>query len=275
MTATLLDGKELARTVREGLKEKIVELEKKPHLAVILVGDDPMSHVYVGTKEKACKEVGIESTTHRLPSSASQEEVLSLVETLNQDEVVDGILLQLPLPSPMDKDVVLAAIDPKKDVDGLTPHNLGKLVQGEEGLIPCTPKGIMALLEKYSISLEGKHVVIINRSVLVGKPLAQLFLNKHATVTLCHSKTKNLEEHTKRADVLVSAIGKPGVVEEGMVKERAVVVDVGISKVDGVLVGDVSSSVSEKASYITPVPGGVGPMTVAMLLENMYLVATQ
>ncbi len=272
MTAKILDGKKMSAEIREAIKEKVVLLKEKgivPGLAVILVGDNPASKVYVGQKEKGCLEAGFASFLHRLPETTSQEELLALIDKLNADKTVHGILVQLPLPRQIDPDTVLAAIRPEKDVDGFHPVNIGRLVAGLPASEPCTPKGILRLLKSTGIPLAGKEAVVIGRSNIVGKPVALMLLAESATVTICHSKTADLAEHARRADILVAAIGKPRFVTADMVKEGAVVIDVGINRLEEGLVGDVDyEPVAEKASWITPVPGGVGPMTIAMLLEN-------
>lgn len=272
MTAKILDGKKMSAEIRAAIKEKVVLLKEKgivPGLAVILVGDNPASKVYVGQKEKGCLEAGFASFLHRLPETTSQEELLALIDKLNADKTVHGILVQLPLPRQIDPDTVLAAIRPEKDVDGFHPVNIGRLVAGLPASEPCTPKGILRLLKSTGIPLAGKEAVVIGRSNIVGKPVALMLLAESATVTICHSKTADLAEHVRRADILVAAIGKPRFVTADMVKEGAVVIDVGINRLEEGLVGDVDyEPVAEKASWITPVPGGVGPMTIAMLLEN-------
>ncbi len=276
-TSIILDGRLVANEVLKIVKDEINLLKESnkrlPGLAVVLVGDDPASHTYVGSKEKKSKELGIKSIVHRLPSTISEEELIKTVHTLNKDVNIDGILIQLPLPKHINTDKVLRNISPSKDVDGLHPHNLGKLLIGEKCLKPCTPNGVIQILDHYKIEVEGKNIVIIGRSILVGKPVAILLLNKNATVTIAHSKTKNLEEIAGKADVLITAIGKPKMVKKSWVKNDAVLIDVGINRitVDGVnkLVGDVDfEDVSEKCSAITPVPGGVGPVTIAMLMSN-------
>jgi len=272
MTARILDGKKLSAEIRASVKEETAFLREKgivPGLAVVLVGDDPASKVYVGQKEKGCLEAGFASFLHRLPDSTTQEELLDLIGRLNGDASVHGILVQLPLPRQIDPDTVLAAIRPEKDVDGFHPVNVGRLVAGLPACEPCTSKGILRLLKSTGIPLAGKEAVVIGRSNIVGKPVALMLLAESATVTVCHSRTKDLAEHVRRADILVAAIGKPRFVTADMVKEGAVVVDVGINRLEEGLVGDVDfGPVSEKAAWITPVPGGVGPMTIAMLLEN-------
>jgi len=272
MTASILDGKKLSAEIRASIKEETALLREKgivPGLAVVLVGDDPASKVYVGQKEKGCLEAGFASFLHRLPVSTTQEELLDLIGKLNRDVLVHGILVQLPLPPQIDPDTVLAAIRPEKDVDGFHPVNIGRLVAGLPACEPCTPKGILRLLNSTGIPLAGKEAVVIGRSNIVGKPVALMLLAESATVTVCHSRTKDLAGHVRRADILVAAIGKPRFVTADMVKDGAVVVDVGINRLEEGLVGDVDfGPVSDKASWITPVPGGVGPMTIAMLLEN-------
>ncbi len=272
MTARILDGKIRSAEIRATIKEQTALLREKgivPGLAVILVGDNPASKVYVGQKEKGCLEAGFASFLHRLPSSTSQKELLDLIVRLNEDGSVHGVLVQLPLPPQIDPDTVLAAIRPEKDVDGFHPVNMGRLLAGLPGCEPCTPKGILRLLKSTAIPMAGKEAVVIGRSNIVGKPVALMLLAESATVTVCHSRTQNLADLVRRADILVAAIGKPRFVTADMVKEGAVVVDVGINRLEEGLVGDVDfGPVSEKASWITPVPGGVGPMTIAMLLEN-------
>lgn len=276
MVAQLIDGKAVAAQIYEELRPKVEELQKRglrPGLAVVLVGDDPASQAYVRNKERACEKLGIRSFRHHLPAETGEEEVLSLLETLNADPQVHGILVQLPLPAHIPEREVLYRVAPQKDVDGFHPYNLGRLMIGDPLFLPCTPRGIQELLLRYRIEIEGKHVVIVGRSNIVGKPLAMMLVQKargaNATVSLCHTKTANLAEHTKRADILVVACGSPRAITGDMVKEGVVVIDVGINRVGEKLVGDVDfKSVAEKASYITPVPGGVGPMTVAMLMVN-------
>ena len=274
----IIDGKELAKNIRIHLKEEVEELKNKgiqPKLAVIMVGNDKASSVYVKNKSKACNEVGVEYEEFLLKEDISMDKLLSLIQKLNEDTKIDGILLQSPIPKHLDIDEAFRAINPKKDVDGFHPVNVGKLSLNQECFISCTPFGIIKMLETYHIPIEGMHAVIIGRSNIVGKPLIQCLLNKNATVTICHSKTKNLEQVTKRADILIAAIGKPEFVTANMVKMGATVIDVGINRSEeGKLVGDVNfEEVSKKASYITPVPGGVGPMTVAMLMVNVVKAA--
>ena len=276
----LLDGKALSRKINNHLREKIADLQPKigrpPGLAVLMVGDDPASAVYVRNKEKACNRIGMASFGKHLPGNTSQEALAAEIAALNQDNNVDGILIQLPLPKHLDAVTLLHQIHPDKDADGLHPLNLGKLVRSEPGLRSCTPAGVIKLLEAYNIPVEGKKAVVLGRSILVGKPLGLMLLEKNATVTMAHSKTQNLAQVCQEADILVAAVGKPELVTASMVKSGAVVIDVGINRItdpegNSRLVGDVEfESVSKVASYITPVPGGVGPMTVAMLLNNTY-----
>ena len=274
----ILDGKAVSLKVKESVKVRADELKKfgvEPTLAVVLVGEDKASQTYVRAKEKACNEYGIKSVAHRLSENTTQNELLALINVLNLDDSIHGILVQLPLPKHIDTNVVLAAIDPRKDVDGFHAVNVGKLVSGLDGFVPCTPLGVMEILKEYGIEVAGLNAVVIGRSNIVGKPMANLLLNASATVTVTHSKTKNLKEICKNADLIVTAIGKPFFLKADMVKDGAVVVDVGINRLDdGRLVGDVDfDEVAPKCSYITPVPGGVGPMTIAMLLNNTILAA--
>ena len=274
----ILDGKAVSLKVKESVKVRADELKKfgvEPTLAVVLVGEDKASQTYVRAKEKACNEYGIKSVAHRLSENTTQAELLALINVLNLDDSIHGILVQLPLPKHIDTNVVLAAIDPRKDVDGFHAVNVGKLVSGLDGFVPCTPLGVMEILKEYGIDVAGLNAVVIGRSNIVGKPMANLLLNASATVTVTHSKTKNLKEICKNADLIVAAIGKPFFLKADMVKDGAVVVDVGINRLDdGRLVGDVDfDEVAPKCSYITPVPGGVGPMTIAMLLNNTILAA--
>lgn len=278
--ATIIDGKALAKKVRRNLKEECEELKKQginPRLAVIMVGDNPASKVYVRNKNKACEEIGIEYEEHLLEETTTQEELNNLIKKLNDNKAVNGILLQSPVPQHLDINQAFKAITYRKDVDGFTPSSVGKLVIGEDTFVSCTPFGVMKMFEEYKIDLTGKDVVIIGRSNIVGKPLAQCCLARNATVTICHSKTQNLKEHTKRADIVIAAIGKARFVTKDMIKEGAVVIDVGINRTEeGKLVGDVDFEEVEKiASYITPVPGGVGPMTVAMLMNNVIKAAKE
>lgn len=268
--AIILDGKKLRDKIFENLKQKLNNMSEKPTLAVILVGDNPASQIYVKNKKKTAENLGIYSIVINYPSNISEKILLDKIQELNNDNKITAILVQLPLPKHIDKFKIIDAIAPEKDVDGLTPYNSGKLFSGEEPYVyPCTPKGILLLLDEYNIELEGKHVVVIGRSNLVGKPVAQMLLNRNATVTMCHSHTKNLSDITKTADIVVSAVGK-NIIGEKMLKSNCVVVDVGIFKdVNGKICGDVDfASASKIAAYISPVPGGVGPMTIASLMLN-------
>lgn len=268
MTAITINGREVAKNWKDKIAKQVSELTVQPHLAVVLVGDNPASQVYVHNKEKACAQTGIRSTVIRLKEDCTQVELENVVRSLNTDDSVHGILVQLPLPTHINEADILALINPQKDVDGFHAMNSGRLMNGQKGFVPCTPLGIMKLLEAYEIPLEGKHAVIVGRSNIVGKPIAMLLLAQNATVTICHSKTRNLAEFTRQADILVAAVGKANFITPEMVKVGAVVVDVGINRVNGQIVGDVDARVNEIASYITPVPGGVGQMTIAMLLSN-------
>lgn len=275
----LIDGKELAKTIRANLKDDVEKLKQEginPKLAVIMVGDDKASAVYVRNKSKACNEIGVEYEEYLLKTETTMDELLYLINKLNEDKTVDGILLQSPIPMHLDINEAFRAIDPSKDVDGFHPVNVGKLSLNQDCFVSCTPYGIIKMLETYNIEIEGANAVVIGRSNIVGKPLLQCLLNKNATVTVCHSKTKDLKEVTKRADILIAAIGRPEFVTEDMVKEGACVIDVGINRTEeGKLVGDVKfDEVSKKASFITPVPGGVGPMTIAMLMANVVKAAS-
>lgn len=270
----ILDGKETAKKIRERLTNEVTELRNNgiiPKLAVIMVGDDNSSKIYVRNKSKACNEIGIEFTEHLLPEETTQTELLELIDKLNNNKEINGILLQSPIPKHLDINEAFRRISPDKDVDGFNPVNVGKLVLGQNTFISCTPFGIIKLLEEYNIPLEGKNAVIIGRSNIVGKPMSQCLLNKNATVTICHSKTDNLKEFTKKADILVSAIGKAKFVTKDMVKEGAIVIDVGINRnSEGKVCGDIDfDNIKDITSYITPVPGGVGPMTIAMLMNNV------
>ena len=270
----LIDGKKLSKEIREKLKLKSKELKEKgikPKLAVIMVGEDKASQVYVKSKSKACNEIGIKFEEFILDKNIRQDELINLIEKLNNDDNIHGILLQSPIPAHLDINEAFKTINPEKDVDGFNPVNIGKLCLNQDTFVSCTPYGIMKMFEAYNIDLTGKNVTILGRSNIVGKPLIQCCLNKNATVTVCHSKTTNLKEHTKNADVVISAIGKSKFVTEDMIKTGAVIIDVGTnSGENGKLTGDVDfDNVSKKASYITPVPGGVGPMTIAMLMNNV------
>lgn len=283
MTARIIDGKQLAADMRAELKSQVEQLKTGgivPGLAVVLVGEDPASKSYVTAKEKACEEVGIFSDDNRLPAETTQQQLMSLVDKLNNDTKIHGILVQLPLPKHLNENEVLLAINPDKDVDGFHPVNVGKMVVGEKGFLPCTPHGVIQMLLRSGVKLEGAEVVVVGRSNIVGKPLANMLIQKsptgNATVTVCHTRTKNLAEHVKRADIIIAAAGRPNTITADMVKDGAVVIDVGINRVEDAtkkrgyrLVGDVDfEAVKEKASLITPVPGGVGPMTITMLLYN-------
>ena len=269
MAAQILDGKALSAKIKENLAEEIKEKGIKPGLAVIIVGNDPASRVYVNNKKKACEVCGIYSEEHALPESTTEEELLSLIASLNKRSDIHGILVQLPLPKGIDSEKVLLKIDHRKDVDAFHPVNVGKIMIGDYDFLPCTPAGVMELIHLTGIEVSGKECVVVGRSNIVGKPQAMLLLHENGTVTVCHSRTKNLAEVCRRADILVAAVGKPRFITADMVKDGAVVIDVGMNRVDGKLCGDVDfDEVSKKASAITPVPGGVGPMTIAMLMKN-------
>jgi len=283
VTAQIIDGKQVAADMRAELKAEVAGLKEQgiiPGLGVVLVGDDPASRSYVTAKEKACAEAGIYSDDNKLSADTSQEELMALVEKMNADPKINGILVQLPLPKGLNESEVLLAINPDKDVDGFHPVSVGKMVVGEKGFLPCTPHGIVQLLVRSNVQIEGAEVVIVGRSNIVGKPLANMLIQKNATgnatVTVCHTRTKNLAEHVRRADIVIAAAGRPGTVTAEMIKNGAVVIDVGVNRVEDAtkkrgyrLVGDVDfEAVKEKASLITPVPGGVGPMTITMLLYN-------
>ena len=270
----LINGKEVSKATREKValmvKDFVADKGRVPCLAVILVGEDPASQTYVKNKIIGCEEVGMKSLAFRLPAESTNDEVAKIIKELAEDSSVDGILIQLPLPKQLDERYLLSLIPDSKDVDGFSPNNLGLLAMNNPRTVSCTPYGVMELLASTGVELSGKHAVVIGRSNTVGKPMAMLLLNANCTVTICHSKTKNMKDITKQADILVVAIGKPKFVTEEMVKEGAIVIDVGINRVDGKLVGDVDfENVSKKASFITPVPGGVGPMTIAMLMNNV------
>ena len=272
MAATLIDGRAVAKALKEEIAQRtqaMIAQGVTPHLAVVLVGEDPASQVYVRNKENGCIKAGIRSTVIRLEEDCTQQELEETVKRLNADASVDGILVQLPLPKHLNEASVLRLIDPDKDVDGFHAMNSGRLMNGQTGFVPCTPLGVMKLLEAYGIDPAGKHAVVIGRSNIVGKPMAMLLLRANATVTICHSRTQNLAEITRQADILVAAVGRANFVTADMVKAGAAVIDVGINRVDGKIVGDVDfDAVSGVAGYITPVPGGVGQMTIAMLLAN-------
>ena len=271
--AEIIDGKGIARSMEKELGQQVEALVKekeiRPGLAVILVGEDPASKTYVRNKERACKRVGVHSEVHRLPEETTEQEVLDLIDRLNQAPDIHGILVQLPLPSHISDKACIHAIKPEKDVDGFHPISAGNLLIGEKGFLPCTPHGILVLLDRLGVELKGKHAVVVGRSNIVGKPVALLLLRRHATVTVCHSRTADLGAVTRQADVLVVATGRPEMISGDMVKPGAVVIDVGVNKVGDRLVGDVEfTSASEVAGAITPVPGGVGPMTIIMLIKN-------
>ncbi len=272
MAAQILDGKTMSEEIRREVAERAAALKERgvtPGLAVILVGNDPASEIYVRNKGKGCEETGMLSRTIRMDASASQDELENEIEKLNRDDAIHGILVQLPLPAHLDEQAALAKILPEKDVDGFHMINAGRLMTGTEGVVPCTPKGALYMIRSTGIDLNGREAVVIGRSNIVGKPMAMLLLQQNCTVTVCHSRTKDLASHTRRADILVAAVGKPGFVTADMVKPGAVVIDVGINRVDGKVCGDVDfQAVREVAGWITPVPGGVGKMTIAMLLMN-------
>ncbi len=274
MAAKLIDGKALAQSIREQIAKDVVDLHAKtgvrPGLAAILVGDDPASHLYVKNKQKACDAAGIYVDEHKLPATMSQADLLALIEKKNADPKVHGILVQLPLPKHIDSKMILDAVSPLKDADGFHPYNLGRLVEGNPVFEACTPKGVIKMIESAGVSIEGKRAVVVGRSNIVGKPVALMLLHRHATVTVCHSKTKDLPAVCREAEILVVAIGKAKFVTADMVREGAVVIDVGMNRLsDGTFVGDVDfGPVSQKAGWISPVPGGVGPMTITMLLYN-------
>ena len=267
MTATIIDGKALAAKVRTEVAASVAELDHVG-IATVLVGDDPASHVYIDLKQKAAAAAGIEAIDHRVPAGTSQDDVLALIADLNADDAVDGLLVQLPLPGHIDEWTAIEAIDPAKDIDGIHPENAGRLYLGRPALVPGTPLGVMRMLEEYAIPLAGANAVVIGRSVIVGKPMAQLLLAANATVTTCHSRTRDLARHTREADVLVAAVGRPHMVGAEMVKPGAAVIDVGLSRTEAGLLGDVDPAVAGVAGHLTPVPGGVGPMTIAMVLQN-------
>jgi methylenetetrahydrofolate dehydrogenase (NADP+)/methenyltetrahydrofolate cyclohydrolase len=271
----ILDGKKVSEQILDELKTKIQKLVQKPSLSVILVGSSPASEIYVGIKQKTAKRIGINSEVFKYSDSVEEKVVLDKIIELNNDDSVDAILVQMPLPKGVDSKKVIQTISPKKDVDGFTPENVGRLCIGlEPYAYPCTPKGVVRLLDEYNIELEGKHAVIVGRSNIVGKPLSQMLLNRDATVTICHSRTKNLPEITKTADILISAVGVNSIIKKDMIKPEAIVVDVGISKSNGKICGDVDFGVASASSCITPVPGGVGPMTIASLMSNTYELAS-
>ncbi|MFK5977005.1 MAG: bifunctional methylenetetrahydrofolate dehydrogenase/methenyltetrahydrofolate cyclohydrolase FolD [Sulfurovum sp.] len=270
----LIDGKSLAKKVQANIATKVEQLKQEknivPGLAVVLVGDDPASHTYVKMKAKACERVGFYSISHNMPDTISQDEIIATIEMMNTNPRIDGILVQLPLPKHIDTDKILEVIDPQKDVDGFHPYNVGRLIAGLDRFVACTPLGVMKMFEEYGITLRGKDVCVVGASNIVGKPMSSLLLNAEATVTTTHIHTKDLKSHTLKADIVVVGVGVPNLIKEDMIKEGAIVIDIGTNRLeDGSLVGDVDfKNVSKKCSYITPVPGGVGPMTISMLLEN-------
>lgn len=274
----IIDGKQISAQVKQAVAEEVAQLKTEgihPGLAVVLVGDNPASKVYVGSKEKACEQLGIYSEKYLLPGETTEEELLELVEKLNHKPEINGILVQLPLPEQINEETIINAIDPIKDVDAFHPNNVGKIMIGDFDFLPCTPAGIMDLIASTGVSIEGKNCVVIGRSNIVGKPMAMLLLHKNGTVTICHSRTQNLAEITRKADILVAAVGRANFVTGDMVKEGAVVIDVGMNRLEnGKLCGDVNfAEASKKAGYITPVPGGVGPMTIATLMRNTVTAA--
>ena len=266
----VLNGKELSAKLKDDLKSVSEQYKQTPILAVITIGDDAASAVYVRNKKKACEYVGFSFMHFDYLSEVKESVVIKKIKELNKDKTVNGILLQLPIPKHFNLEKIINTIDPKKDVDGLTTVNMGKLISGNYGMIPCTPKGILEIFDYYKVDLEGKNVCVVGRSHLVGKPIAMLCCDKNATVSICHSKTKNLKDYTSKADILIVAVGKKWLIDKSMIKKDAVIIDVGINSVEGKLYGDVNPDVEEKCSMLTPVPGGVGPMTVACLLQNTY-----
>lgn len=271
--AKLIDGKAIGKAIREEIRKEVEALKEKesrvPGLGVVLVGEDPASQTYVRMKEKACNEAGFLSRTYRLASDIKQDELIQLVQKLNADEEIHGILVQLPLPDGLDEQEVLYSISPEKDVDGFHPVNVGRLMAGDPSYVPCTPRGVIELLDREGVEIKGKRAVVVGRSNIVGKPAAILLLQRHATVTICHSRTQDLPGEVRSADILIAAVGRPEMIKGDWIKEGAIVIDVGVNRVDDKLVGDVDfSAARERAGAITPVPGGVGPMTIAMLLQN-------
>lgn len=265
----IIEGKKIAQQIKEKIRMQALKLAKKPGLAVILVGDNPASKSYVRSKERVCADLGFYSERYELSEKTTEKELLQLILELNNNPKIHGVLVQLPLPKHINEKIIISSISPDKDVDGLHPTNIGNLLSGNESIVPCTPKGIIKLIESTGEKIEGKHAVVVGRSNLVGRPVSILLLNRNATVTICHSKTQNLSGHTKLADILVVAVGKPKLITADMIKKNAVMIDVGINRVEDKLLGDVDfDNVKDKCSWITPVPGGVGPMTVAMLMEN-------
>jgi len=272
VTATVIDGRALAAKVRAEVADAVAELGDVG-IATVLVGDDPASHVYINLKQKAATTAGIRATDHRLPAETRQEELLALIADLNADDSVDGLLVQLPLPDHLDEAAAIESVDPAKDIDGIHPTNAGRLYLGRPTLVPGTPLGIMRMLEEYEIELAGAHAVVVGRSAIVGKPMAHLLLQANATVTICHSRTQDLQRHTLDADVLVAAVGRLHLVSADMVRVGATVIDVGMNRTEEGLFGDVDPGAAERAAYMTPVPGGVGPMTIAMVLQNAVTAA--
>jgi len=272
MAATIIDGKTLAAKVRAEVAEEVAELGHVG-LATVLVGDDPASHVYINSKQKMATAAGIEAFDHRLPGDTSQDDLLAFIAELNADDSIDGLLVQLPLPDHVEEHTIIEAIDPAKDIDGIHPYNAGRLMMGRPTLVPATPRGIMRMFEEHEIELKGARAVVIGRSNIVGRPIAQLLLHANATVTVCHSRTRDLAHHTLDADVLVAAVGSLHIVGADMVKVGAAVIDVGMNRTPEGLFGDVDPGAAERAAYMTPVPGGVGPMTIAMVLENTVTAA--
>jgi len=272
MAATIIDGKALAAKVRAEVADEVAELGHVG-LATVLVGDDPASHVYINSKQKMATAAGIEAHDHRLPGDMSQDDLLAFIAELNADDSIDGLLVQLPLPDHIEEHTIIEAIDPAKDIDGIHPYNAGRLMMGRPTLVPATPRGIMRMLEEYEIELQGANAVVIGRSNIVGRPIAQLLLHANATVTVCHSRTQDLGRHTLDADVLVAAVGRLHIVAPDMVKAGATVIDVGMNRTHEGLFGDVDPGAMERAAFMTPVPGGVGPMTIAMVLENTVTAA--
>ncbi|CAJ1314448.1 bifunctional methylenetetrahydrofolate dehydrogenase/methenyltetrahydrofolate cyclohydrolase FolD [Paenibacillus sp. PK4536] len=278
MTATIINGKQIAEDIREGIRQEMEQLKTtgfQPGLAVVLVGEDPASQVYVRHKEKACHDLGYYSEVHRLPSTTSQEELLAMVDQLNKQENINGILVQLPLPKQIEEKAIINAIAPEKDVDGFHPISVGNLVIGDDSLLPCTPAGVIELIKRAGVEISGKHAVVIGRSNIVGKPVSLLLQRENATVTMCHSRTSNMKELAKQADILVVAIGKANFVDASYIKPGAVVIDVGVNRLEnGKLAGDVDfESATQVCGPITPVPGGVGPMTITMLMQNTLVAA--
>jgi len=273
VSATLIEGKPIAAKVREEVAAAVAELGHVG-IATVLVGDDPASHIYINLKHKAAQAAAIEARDHRLPADTSEEDVLALIAELNADDAVDGILVQLPLPAHIDETAAIEAIDPAKDIDGVHPVNAGLLYLGRPALVPATPRGVMRMLAEHEIEIEGAHAVVVGRSAIVGKPIAQLLVHANATVTVCHSRTQDLQRHTLDADILVVGIGKPHLIAADMVKAGSAVIDVGLTRTEAGLVGDVDPGAAERAAYLTPVPGGVGPMTIAMVLQNTVSAAS-